>query len=128
MRIHISLLSDYLIPNLLLIKEFKQECDKLVFITSSPMEKKKKSYWLEMALQLPVDSVEKIEVIEDDYEKIKDRLTDKSFSQGDEYILNLTGGTKVMSLAVFDYFKSFNAKFYYVPVGKNVIKDISSNT
>lgn len=128
-KILISILSDFLQPNFLLIKEMKEQYDELVFITTEEMEgeKKRKSFWLEKALKLPEKSVRCIEVVEDDFEKIKYQLKAEAFSKEDHYLLNLTGGTKVIPLAVYDFFKDdFHSEFYYVPIGKNVIKDFKS--
>ncbi len=128
-RVLISLLSDYLQPNFLLIKEFEGQFDKLVFVTTSPMEDKKKSYWLEKALALPENSVQRIIVVEDDFEMIKSEFAKAGFSTEDEYLLNLTGGTKVMPLAAYEYFKNgFKSHYYYVPIGKNVIKSLEADT
>lgn len=129
-RILISLLSDYLQPNFLLIKEFTGKYDKLAFVTTKRMEEeKKKSFWLEKALKLPENSVRRITVVEDDFEGIMAELQRKNFSKSDEYILNLTGGTKVMPLAVYEFFKNdFYAQFYYVPIEKNVIKGLSTQS
>ena len=103
--------------------------DVLVFISTFEMEsdKKKKSYWLGKTLNMPENSIRRIIVAEDDFGKIKDELAKQCFPKSDEYIVNLTGGTKVMPLAVYEYFKNgFNAHFYYVPIGKNIIRDLSS--
>ena len=129
-RILISLLSDYLQPNFLLIKEFAGKYDKLAFIRTKRMEEeKKKSFWLENALKLPENSVRRITVVEDDFEGIMAELQRQNFSKSDEYILNLTGGTKVMPLAVYEFFKNdFYAQFYYVPIEKNVIKGLSTQS
>jgi len=130
-RILISILSDYLQPNFLLIKEMEGKYDELIFITTKDMEdeKKRKSHWLEKALRLPEKSVRCIEVIEDDFEKIKQTLKEENFLMEDSFILNLTGGTKVMPLAVYEFFtqNGYDAKFYYVPNNKTVIKDLSAN-
>ena len=126
-RILISILSDYLQPNFLLIKEFEGRYDRLAFITTKEMIDKGKGHSLEKALGLETDSVQRIEVIEDDYSDVTNKLEDCLFARDDEYILNITGGTKVIPIAVCDFFKNYNAQFYYVPIGKNVIRNIYSN-
>lgn len=130
MKILISILSDYLQPNFLLIKELENQYDSLIFITTEDMEKetKKKSLWLEKALCIKENSVHRIPVVEDDFDGIKSCLANENFSSEDDYILNLTGGTKIIPLAVYEFFKDgFHSKFYYVPIGKNVIKDLLSD-
>lgn len=126
-RILISILSDYLQPNFLLIKEFDGKYDKLIFITTEKMEGKGKGRALEKALGLAEDSVQRIEVFEDDYSNVKQELKDCEFSTDNEYILNVTGGTKVIPIAVCDFFKNFNSQFYYVPIGKNIVRNIYSD-
>ncbi|MBR0498653.1 MAG: DUF1887 family protein [Paludibacteraceae bacterium] len=123
----ISILSDYLQPNFLLIKEFDGKYDKLIFITTQEMKGKGKGRALEKALGLADDSVQRIEVFEDDYSDVKQKLEKCSFDADDEYILNVTGGTKVIPIAVCDFFKNFNSQFYYVPIGKNIVRNIYSD-
>lgn len=126
MRILISILSDYLQPNFLLIKELKDQYDKLIFMTTPEMKKKKKDVFLEKALGLPENSTKRIFVVEDDFDYIKKELNGQQFNDADDYILNITGGTKVMSIVVYEYFQKKKAKFYYVPIGKNIIKDLQT--
>ena len=126
-RILISILSDYLQPNFLLIKEFDGKYDKLIFITTEKMKGKGKGRALEKALGVAENSVQRIEVFEDDYSDVKQKLEKCSFDADDEYILNVTGGTKVIPIAVCDFFKKFNSQFYYVPIGKNIVRNIYSD-
>ena len=127
MRILISILSDYLHPNFLLIKEFEGKYDQLEFVSTARMEsdEKKKSHWLCKALGLE-DAARKVIVVqEDDYVKITEALAARGFSKEDTYTINLTGGTKVMTAAVCDFFKhnGYDASFYYVPIGKNEVRE-----
>lgn len=123
-KILISILSDYLQPNFLLIKELEGQYDQLMFISTTDMEKNEKGKNLEIALGIPENTVSRIVVVEDDLDAIKSELCKQGFNNKDRYILNITGGTKVMSIAVYDYFQAFNAVYYYVPIGKNVIKEL----
>lgn len=127
-KILISILSDYLQPNFLLIKELEGRYDKLMFISTPEMENNAKGVNLEKALEIPENSVSRIIVVEDDLDAIKDELSKQEFSETDQYILNITGGTKVMSIAVYEFFQTFNAVYYYVPIGKNVIKELYQTT
>jgi hypothetical protein len=49
MRILLSILSDYLQPNFLLIKELEGKYDRLIFMTTAVMEEKKKQMLLVQA-------------------------------------------------------------------------------
>ncbi len=39
--------------------------------------------------------------------------------ENSEFVVNLTGGTKIMSIAAYEYFKDFSSKMIYVPIPKN---------
>lgn len=130
MRILISILSQYLQPNFLLIKEMTGKYDKLMFVTTEYTDKNKKTEHLCKALGIPVDEVGIISLgsKETNYREIVELLEEKKFPKTDEYILNLTGGTKIIPIAIFEFFMNngYNADFFYVPEGKNVLKNISS--
>lgn len=129
-RILISLLSKYLQPNFLFIKEMEGEYDKLVFISTSEMENppaESTSYLLQ-ALGLPDKSVKPILVHADDYSDIISKLQKQEFSHDDQYIINPTGGTKVMAIALCTFFRSFdNVRYCYIPEGKNIISNLYTN-
>lgn len=36
-----------------------------------------------------------------------------------EFVVNLTGGTKIMSIAAYEFFKDYSSKMIYVPIPKN---------
>lgn len=134
MKILLSILSDYLQPNFLLIKEFSDQYEKLIFITTNTMERsdKNKSHFLIKALNIPPNlvSIINIENDEDNYNNLLERLNEQHFSKNDEYILNLTGGTKIIPMAVYNFFKNNNylMKAFYVPYGKNIIKSIETSS
>lgn len=123
-RLLISILSDYLEPNFLLIKELEGNYDELVFITTRKTRKTMKDVWLLRALNIADSKVRRIEVIEDDVNVIQKALVEAKFSKDDTYYVNITGGTKVMSIAVYNFFSHFNALSYYVPVDRNEIRDM----
>lgn len=39
--------------------------------------------------------------------------------ENSEFIVNLTGGTKIMSIAAYEYFKDYGSKMIYIPIPKN---------
>jgi Domain of unknown function (DUF1887). len=124
-KILISILSDYLQPNFLLIKEMSGKYDKLIFITTSKMMELDKGLFLEKALGIQESSSLRISVVEDDLEDLNTNLKENNFSNSDEYIINLTGGTKIMSIGVYNFFKDFDkSSFYYIPFGKNIVKKL----
>ena len=123
----VSILSDHLLPNFLFIKEMEGQYSDLLFVSTPQMEMQEKAMHLEVALGRKEDSVRRIVVANDNYKDILDTLRAEQLSDSVEYIVNITGGTKTMSLAVHEYFCKFKASFIYVPIGKNSYYDFSTD-
>lgn len=113
----ISLISDQAIPNIQMIKEVRskyENCDYLM-ITTNVMEKKGVSDNILKACNI-IENVRKIEVSCDSYVDIKKLISDLNYSDYEKIIVNITGGTKMMMLAAFDFFKEMsNTEIYYIP-------------
>lgn len=129
-RIIVSLVSDQTIPNVLFLKENEGKFDKLIFITSKIMESRGKTQSILLAsglMNFPEDKVKILEVEEDQIyliqkllgETVKDFIKDE-----DDFIVNLTGGTKIMSIGIYDFFRERGAEIFYLPIGKNLIRQI----
>ncbi len=116
----ISLVSDHTIPNILAIHHFKP--DELLFISTIKMEEKNKVSAILMtldrlALGYKSDSVIVIEdSILDCHKKIGEWIEGKEDA---EFVVNLTGGTKIMSIAAYEFFKDYSSKMIYIPIPKN---------
>lgn len=124
MKTIISLISDQQIQNLLLIKELNP--DRNIFITTTRMESNNQSDKLINTLNLK--NVEKVLVSSEDYDGIKNALSQVKFNDNEEVILNLTGGTKIMALAVYDFVRDeISGSVYYLPIGSNEFKKIYPN-
>lgn len=123
----LSILSDHLLPNFLFIKEMEGQYSDLLFVSTPQMEMQEKAMHLEVALGRKEGSVRRIVVANDNYKEILDALRAEQLSDSVEYVVNITGGTKTMSLAVHEYFCQFNASFVYVPIGKNSYYDFSTD-
>ena len=119
----ISLVSDQTVPNVQLINEFKSEDMEFQFITTKGMEAKGCRTWIENAAKIKCKG-EPIEVNEFSYDDIQQKLNSFDFSVYEKLIVNLTGGTKVMTLAAHDFFKDEEgAHIYYVTgIDKKYIK------
>jgi len=120
----VSIISEHLLPNYLFIKEMEGKYDDLIFITTSEMIQK--ANFLEDVLKSDqMISINRIEVLEDQFQNIQKQLNEYGFTDSDNFIVNLTGGTKIMSLSCFNYFSKFkNSSFYYIPVKKNIIINV----
>jgi len=118
----VSLVSEQTIPNILGIYHFKP--DELLFITTDEMEKKGKVDTIIKTLRkLNLDYKDKSHnlIVEEDsildcHRKIDQWIEGREDS---EFVVNLTGGTKIMSIAAYEYFKDFSSKMIYVPIPKN---------
>ncbi len=126
-RILVSLLSQHSVPNFLFIKQMEGCFDNLLFVTTKEVDAMGRELHLLSALGLPKDAGYCVVVEGDDFNAAKSTLRNSWVScDGDEYFVNITGGTKMMALAAYEYFSQFSSKFYYVPIGKNVYYDIAS--
>lgn len=124
-HILISLVSDQTIPNVQLFKEFQDCITDMVFITTEDMKTKNTQSWIiDACKSIRQDFLERyrvndIIVDKHDYAKIIKGL--ESFFRTQDMadvkiILNITGGTKIISLAAFEYFKAYfvDTEVYYV--------------
>jgi hypothetical protein len=122
MTILVSIISDQSLPNYLLIKEFQEQVDVFLFITSKQMEQKNKSALLYKTAGIDKKKTRVIPVDENELYLIHTKLDHLGWKNDTKkkYLVNITGGTKLMSNAVFNYFSKLNSRFFYVPFGQNV--------
>lgn len=124
----ISLIGDQTAPNVILILDKAFEAmDRYVFVTSLEMEQKRRSDHLVLALKLTPDQYQKVIVRADDLLDIREKM-EVIFKENpkDQYFINLTGGTKMMSIGVFAFFSQVKARtrIYYIPVRQQVFWQI----
>jgi len=116
----VSLVSDQTIPNILAVHHFKP--DELLFISTREMEKKKKVSAILMALnKLHLEYKNDSIIVQEDsildcHKKIDEWIKGKKDA---EFVVNLTGGTKIMSIAAYEFFKDYSSKMIYIPIAKN---------
>lgn len=125
----ISIISDQTIPNLLFVNEMSSIADEYCFLTTESMEQKNKTQSILNASGISPTKTKKIFIKEDNAIKITQKLA-KNFTLQDkniQYLVNITGGTKLMSMTVFNYFKDSGSKFYYLPIGKNSIIELQAD-
>ena len=117
-RTLVNIISAQTIPNYIFIKDFYVEGDSLLFFTSSTMIKPLK-YILD-TLGLSDKDVEIHQLTEENWRVMCQEIA--SVIKPDvNYLVNTTGGTKYMSMAVSEEFhKHPNADFFYIPYPKNV--------
>jgi hypothetical protein len=120
----ISLLSEHLLPNYLLAKELAGQYDRHVFITTRQMGEQGMTARFCNALKINKKDVHLVVVSEKDLPEARGKLDECVFSRDDRYLVNLTGGTKIMSLAAFQHFFKYDSQFYYLPVGMDKFENV----
>lgn len=120
----ISLVSDQTLPNVQLIKELKGRVTNYLFISTEAMEKKGCRKWIERACNLNQLQILEHKIVNQfSFDDINRKLDEIDFSSFQQIIVNLTGGTKIITLSAYEYFKQLGADIYYVTGnGKEYIK------
>jgi len=103
-KILISLVSEQTLPNLELIKEFKEIMNEYIFIHSA--QTINETNWIIKAAELENPVLREVNAF--DITDIETKLKNFNFSD-DEYYLNITGGTKIMILVFQEFFKNLGA-------------------
>ncbi len=122
----VSLISEHLLPNFLLAKEFEGKYDRHIFLTTMRMGENSMTSRFCNALKIKKSNVKIIVVSEDDLPDAMRKLKSESFHSNDKFLVNITGGTKVMSIAAYTYFSDFNANFFYIPVCVDKIETLKT--
>lgn len=127
----VSLISEQTIPNILVAVHYKPKV--LWFISTDRSEKERKTECIENTLRLrgvlpPFEYIKKNIVNQDSLTDCMDKieaLIEKADSEV-EYIVNITGGNKVMALAAYEVFREIGQKVVigYMPLGKNEFMQI----
>lgn len=125
-KILVSIISDQTIPNVLVIKDMQGHYDDLLFITTDYVEKKGLDKWVELGCGIKESSVTRIKVVEDDLNDIRNKLKSLDL-ENTQYVVNMSGGTKIMTIGVYEFFAKNNNKIIYVPIGKNSISEVFPN-
>ncbi len=126
----VSLVSTQTIPNVLFIKEMEKRMENIrmyLFVSTEKMEDKGKTDFIIQGSHIKKSKKEIIKVVEDSIEDINSKLIEfakEKLSDEDNLIVNLTGGTKIMSIGVYNFFKERTSTIYYLPIDKNIYKQI----
>lgn len=119
-RVLVSILSKQTIPNYLFIKEMEGQYDQLLFISTIQANRERIGEAIEKALgqgEWTAPPIPRIVVDANNYCEALHQLKEQGLSEEDHYLVNITGGTKAMSLAVVDYFSLLpHNTIYYLPI------------
>ena len=122
MKILLCLLSDQHVPNLLSVHHFKP--DQLVLVETVQMESRKVASHFLSALKfgnLNYDARHHVVPLEteDNLDSVRKALqTAYGRYPSGQWIANLTGGTKPMSIATYEFFKALGGKLVYTNVAR----------
>jgi len=124
-NILISLVGDQTVPNVFLMRDraFRQ-IDRYIFITTPQMEGKSRLQHIINATGINDSQYDKVLVKADDLYHIQKELDRLQLKGGQgQYYVNLTSGTKLMSIALYDYFTQPRfrdcSRIFYMPIGRN---------
>ena len=122
-KVLVSIISEQTIPNILFINEF-EDIDNYIFVSTASMEKQGRSRWIIETCNLSPNQWKTIIVQKDSLVSVKSELDKLSNNRKTEYIVNLTGGTKLMSIGVYNYFINKESQIFYIPGGQNIYRKI----
>lgn len=120
-RVLVSIISKQTIPNYLFIKDRQKQGDEMLLIATQEM--KNEADWLNQTLKC-TDNEREIILLAKNQEEKWNEMTDaiaEHLSRDKHYVVNLTGGTKYMSLAVYHLFRNYDSEFFYIPFPRNVV-------
>lgn len=116
----VSIISEHLIPNYHLFQHLKQDIDGHLLITTAKMEALGNTNNFINQIEEDIVFVKKIVTEASSFERTLSKLkAELSTTSNNKFIVNLTGGTKMVSLAVFSFFQNLNSEIYYVAIGSN---------
>ena len=133
-NIAILLVSEQTLPNCIFVKELGQraiDIDKYIFISTKKMEEQERSKWIKLSLDLNEKKCETWIVEAESFPEAALVLTEKiaSILDAAKIYLNLTGGTKMMSIAAFQCFVNHRGlSAFYMPLGGKIFQEIYPNS
>jgi hypothetical protein len=116
----ISIISDQPIPNLIFIKQMELPDMKYIMLSTEDMERNKISSNIALAANLPEGSLVIHKIPHADPIAILRKMESLNWDKKEKYIINITGGTKIMSQMVYQFFTNnkFNVEIYYTPISE----------
>jgi len=86
------------------------------------MESRDKSKDLQTAAGLDEASIIKVKVKADSLVDVNQKLSKLNLSKDDHYLVNITGGTKLMSIGVHAFFSQFDSEMFYINISKHTYR------
>lgn len=124
----VNLIGERIAPNLRFIKEFYEEVDHYIFLSTPEMQHKNKLKSYTKAYQLPPEKVSTLVAHPYDIEELQATWAQLNIKAEDTYLVNITGGTRPMALVCLHFFEQFdNARVYFIPAGKGYYQEMHPN-
>jgi hypothetical protein len=124
----VTLVSDQTIPNVQFIKDKQDENTLFLFVSTQKMEEKGVKDWIINVCKITEDRAFTIIVDQFSLNDIEEKLNELNYDDYDKLIVNVTGGTKIMSHAVTEFFKEFAAEIFYLTGVGNTILQVHPKT
>ncbi|RMG38852.1 MAG: DUF1887 family protein [Methanobacteriota archaeon] len=126
-NIGILLMSDQTIPILQFVHEMDPELDGYLIVTTEQMQGKGVKDWVFKACDISDRKIiDEVVVPPHDLDAIS-QILESSLLPNARYHVNLTTGTKMMAIAVYDLFKRRWDSIYYVTYNRELIKIFPSD-
>lgn len=132
-HIYICLVSEQTVPNILGI--FHNDPEKVIFCSTKKMEQEKRTDAIINTLRLYGKDYglrsDRIVVDQDCLEDCEAQIMQEVVRkyQGNQFVINLTGGTKIMVLAAYNVFQQIEGvRMIYTPIPKNEFLEIYPRT
>ncbi len=124
----INLIGDRIAPNLRFIKEFREEVDHYIFLSTPELQHKAKTKTYIKAHRLAQDKITTLVAHPYDIDELKQVWQSITIKPKDTYLVNITGGTRTMALVTLNFFSQFsNARVYFIPAGKGYYQEVYPN-
>lgn len=125
----VLLLSTQTLPNVLFLKELVAkgvQVQQLIMLSTQRMKAEGRGEWVLQASGLKGKvEVQEIEIAAEDYRQAKIDLQQHQHDPKAYYFLNLTGGTKTMAMAAYDFYRAqADCRAFYMPIGGQFIQRI----
>lgn len=124
----VSIVSDQPIPNVAFIRHFDEPDTQHMFISSASYLATRKHMNIAKAAKVQEDRYSTITIDSDRVLVIFKQLNEYDWDKNANYIINITGGNKLMSQAVYTFFLEFpNVEIYYLPIGSHLLQKLYPN-
>ncbi|MEZ5038497.1 MAG: DUF1887 family CARF protein [Saprospiraceae bacterium] len=121
-EIFVTIIGDQPAPNIFLIKDKTfQDISHYIFITSELMEEKNRLAHLLNAVSIPKEKYSIVQISPNNLYAIRQKLDTLALKEGNNnYHVNITSGSKMMSIGIFNYFTqpslANRSALYYISI------------